>query len=126
MLLVPGTEPCEVSGMMGDIESGSGIPGALAALAARFEEASQRYAQLYGVERDDDWFVLKMQEELGELTQAWIKRTGRGRPSPSTDVQHTRNLEDEAADLLGHVLLFAHRHGLDLSAAIERKWRFVP
>jgi hypothetical protein len=26
--------------------------------------------------------------------------------------------------VLGHVLLFAEANGLDLSAAIERKWRF--
>lgn len=37
-----------------------------------------------------------------------------------------RDLADETADLLGHVLLLAHRNGLDLENAIERKWRFKP
>jgi NTP pyrophosphatase (non-canonical NTP hydrolase) len=102
-------------------------PNTLRELAARFETASQRYAALYGVERDEDWFLLKLQEELGELTQAWIKRTARGRPDPTANAEtHQRKLEDETADLFGHVLLFAHRHELDLNAAIERKWRFKP
>lgn len=102
---------------------------ALVTLAASFEAASQRYATLYGIERDDDWFVLKMQEELGELTQAWIKHTARGRRSASNALvpeDSARSLADETADLLGHVLLFAHRHALDLNAAIARKWPFMP
>jgi NTP pyrophosphatase (non-canonical NTP hydrolase) len=28
--------------------------------------------------------------------------------------------------VLGHVLLFAHNNGIDLAAAIERKWKFRP
>jgi NTP pyrophosphatase (non-canonical NTP hydrolase) len=95
-------------------------------LAQRFEQASQSYATLHGFQRDEDWIILKMQEELGELTQTWIRHTARGRaPAPSSE-ETMRSLEDETADLFGHVLLFAHRHGLDLGAAIARKWRFVP
>jgi NTP pyrophosphatase (non-canonical NTP hydrolase) len=37
---------------------------------------------------------------------------------------HNKALEDEVADLLGHVLLLAHRYDLDLEAAVQRKWRF--
>tara|TARA_R100000687_G_C6320998_1_gene104999 strand:- start:88 stop:228 length:141 start_codon:yes stop_codon:yes gene_type:complete len=37
-----------------------------------------------------------------------------------------QHLADETADLLGHVLLFAHQNKIDLTAAIERKWRFSP
>jgi NTP pyrophosphatase (non-canonical NTP hydrolase) len=28
--------------------------------------------------------------------------------------------------MLGHILLFARAHGIDLAAAVERKWRFRP
>lgn len=98
----------------------------LRALAARFEVASQRYADSNGFERDPDWFVLKLQEEVGELIQAWIRRTGRGRQSETQASEHALRLADETADVLGHVLLFAHQHDLDLAAAIERKWRFDP
>lgn len=94
-------------------------------LAARFEQASRSYAELHGIEREPDWFLLKMQEELGELTQAWLRHTGRSRQKPSADPA-PRDLADEAADLLGHVLLLAHRLDLDLGSAIQRKWRFDP
>jgi NTP pyrophosphatase (non-canonical NTP hydrolase) len=111
---------------MTDAGDGPRKTGALEALAARFEAASNAYAQAHGIERDPDWFVLKMQEELGELTQAWTLVTGRGRRRGRTLEDLQTALADEAADLLGHVLLFAHRQGLDLSAAVARKWRFQP
>jgi NTP pyrophosphatase (non-canonical NTP hydrolase) len=95
-------------------------------LAARFEAASQHYAVANGIARNDEWFLLKLQEELGELTQVWMKWTGRGRAKGRTPEELRGAVEDEAADVLGHILLLAHRHGLDLDAAIRRKWYFDP
>lgn len=90
----------------------------------RFEAASLDYARAFGIERDQDWFILKLQEELGELTQAWNRYSGRGRVGNVEDDSLHKSLEDEAADVLGHVLLLAHRYNLDLEAAVQRKWRF--
>ena len=98
----------------------------LSDLMLQFETASATYAAKNALDRDDDWFVLKLQEEMGELTQIWNKTTGRGRRKGMSDEQLAMALADETADVLGHVLLFAHRNGLDLAAAIERKWRFRP
>ncbi|NTG49419.1 pyrophosphatase [Agrobacterium rhizogenes] len=98
----------------------------LSGLIQQFEKASATYAAANGVERDDDWFMLKLQEEVGELTQIWNKKTGRGRRKGMTDEELATALADETADVLGHILLFAHRNGLDLAAAVERKWRFRP
>jgi NTP pyrophosphatase (non-canonical NTP hydrolase) len=58
-------------------------------LADQFEEASLGYVEANEIERDADWFVLKMQEELGELTQVWNKLTGRGRrrDRPESDLR---------------------------------------
>ena len=104
--------------------TGAGL--ALGDLALRFEQTSQDYAKANDIRRDADWFVLKLQEEVGELTQAWIKSTGRGRLRGQTEAELKQALADEAADVLGHILLFAHAEGIDLDAAIERKWRFRP
>jgi len=41
----------------------------LSELIQQFETASATYAADNGLERDDDWFVLKLQEEMGELAQ---------------------------------------------------------
>ncbi|MEZ2222248.1 pyrophosphatase [Rhizobium sp. RCC_161_2] len=98
----------------------------LSGLIQQFEKASANYATANGVERDDDWFVLKLQEEMGELTQIWNRTTGRGRRKGMTDEELATALADETADVLGHILLFAHRNGLDLAAAVERKWQFRP
>jgi NTP pyrophosphatase (non-canonical NTP hydrolase) len=99
---------------------------ALAALTAQFEAASQAYAADNGITRDPDWFVLKLQEELGELTQAWMKLTARGRPRGASEADLRTALADETADLLGHILLFANAQGVDIDAAIGRKWMFKP
>ena len=95
-------------------------------LGEKFERASRDYAEANGLERDPDWFLLKLQEEMGELTQAWNRLTGRGRAKGRSAYDMSRDLADETADLLGHILLFAHNNRLDLEAAIERKWLFRP
>ena len=76
-------------------------------LADRFEQASRTYASSNGIARDEDWFVLKLQEELGELTQVWMKLTARGRRRGLDDTALREELANETADLLGHILLFA-------------------
>jgi NTP pyrophosphatase (non-canonical NTP hydrolase) len=93
-------------------------------LQRQFEAASARYAAANGLERDADWFVLKLHEEVGELTQVWNKLSGRGRRHGRSEDELRESLADEAADVLGHILLFAETNGLDLAAAVERKWRF--
>lgn len=95
-------------------------------LAGQFEAASAGYAETHAIERDSDWFLLKLQEEMGELTQAWNRSTGRGRTKGRSREELSRDLADETADLLGHVLLFARKNQIDLAAAIERKWLFRP
>ena len=109
-----------------DVGNIEGTISMLKDLMEQFETASALYATHNGMERDDDWFVLKLQEEMGELIQIWNRVTGRGRRKGMSDADLATALADETADVLGHILLFAHRNGLDLNAAIERKWRFRP
>jgi hypothetical protein len=51
----------------------------LVRLADNAEEISEGYARRYGITRDPAWFLLKLQEEVGELTQAFLMRTGQAR-----------------------------------------------
>ena len=95
-------------------------------LMQQFELASEKYARANDNERDPDWFLLKLQEEVGEVTQAWNRLSGRGRSKGKTQEEMRQDLSDETADLLGHVLLLAHNSGLDLEASIKRKWLFEP
>ncbi|HBF29264.1 pyrophosphatase [Rhizobium sp.] len=98
----------------------------LKTLAEKFEVASSKYAKANDIERDADWFLLKLAEEAGEMLQVANGLSGRSRSKGMSEEEIRLLLADETADLLGHVLLFARHHGLDLNAAIERKWRFVP
>jgi len=95
-------------------------------LANRFEQASARYAEMNGILRDSDWFLLKLAEEAGEVLQAANRVSGRSRAKGMSEIELKSVLADETADLLGHVLLFARHHGIPLEEAIQRKWRFTP
>lgn len=92
----------------------------LAGLADDAERISDIYAARCHVARDGDWHLLKLQEELGELVQAHLKLDGRARLKSGEDWRANR--EDEAADLLCQLLLYCRAHGIDLEAAIQRKW----
>ncbi len=52
-------------------------------LIEEVEKVSQGYADRLGITRDPDWFVLKLQEELGELVQSYLMMSGRARKNPS-------------------------------------------
>jgi NTP pyrophosphatase (non-canonical NTP hydrolase) len=91
-------------------------------LTGRLEKLSVRYGERLGFERDPDWFLLKLQEEVGELTQAYLQHTGRARANGLTPDQIRDNLDLEFADVFCQLLLFARQHDVDLLTAIERKW----
>ena len=91
-------------------------------LTALVSEVSDTYASRNDIIRDHDWYVLKLQEELGELTAEYLKTTGRGRLKGASAETTRLALEDEAADVLATLLLFAAENQIDLEAALERKW----
>ena len=78
---------------------------------------SDIYAAEHNIDRDRDWALLKLQEELGELTAEHLRLTGRARGAPDALA-----LGDEAADVLGMLLIYCARAGVDLDQAMQRKW----
>ena len=94
----------------------------LAELTELVAQVSDIYAARCDIARDDDWSALKLQEEAGEVIAAFLKLTGRGRVGESTPEQRRVALEDEIADLMAQLLLFARHKGVDVEAAIDRKW----
>ena len=89
----------------------------LKTLTADVLRISDIYAAEHGIDRDRDWALLKLQEELGELTAEHLRLSGRARGTPNTQA-----LGDEAADVLGMLLIYCERAGIDLEAAMQRKW----
>lgn len=88
----------------------------------RIGEVGEIYARRHNIPRSSDWCLLKLTEELGELTAEHLRMDGRARPSPDGSVGARAALENEAADLFGQFVLYLRAHDIDIEAAIERKW----
>ena len=91
----------------------------LDAFIDRLKAISDRYGRVYGVDRGGDWHLLKLQEEMGELTQAYLAKTARSRRDPA---EARTGMAHEMADVLCMLLLMARDQGIDLNAAITEKW----
>jgi len=89
----------------------------LKALQADVLRISDIYAREHGIDRSGDWAILKLQEELGELTAEHLRMTGRARGAADAG-----KLGDEAADVLGMLLIYCDQAGIDLEQAMQRKW----
>jgi len=89
----------------------------LKALQADVLRISDIYAREHGIDRSGDWAILKLQEELGELTAEHLRMSGRARGAADAG-----KLGDEAADVLGMLLIYCDQAGIDLEQAMQRKW----
>lgn len=94
----------------------------LRATAQQIDAISRRYADIYGFERSTDWLVLKLQEEVGELVQAYLAKTGRHRHSGERPEELERRFSMELADALGMILALAAATGVDIEQAVDDKW----
>lgn len=92
------------------------------ALTQAVGRVSDTYASRCEIDRDRDWAALKLAEETGELVAAWLKTTGRGRREGIDQEALRQGVEDEAADVLAMLLIFARDNGIDLVSALDRKW----
>ena len=89
----------------------------LKALQADVLRISDIYAREHSIDRSCDWALLKVQEELGELTAEHLRMSGRARGTADAG-----KLGEEAADVLGMLLIYCDQAGIDLEAAMRRKW----
>lgn len=94
----------------------------LSELSEKVAAVSDIYAGRFDIRRDDDWYLLKLQEELGELTAEVLRASGRARRRDETLGAQRLALENEAADLFAMLLLFCRHQEIDIAAALDRKW----
>ncbi len=88
----------------------------------KLKEVIDIYSEKFKIKKGDDWYVLKIQEELGELTSAYLKLTSRARRGDSTDEELAKNLNDEIADVIAMTLLFAQSRNIDVEQVLKNKW----
>lgn len=86
------------------------------------EKVISAYTKRYKICPTTDWYMLKLNEELGELTQSYLKMTGQARTGKLNDEMLREAFEDELADVIGMALLLARTQGVDLDQAFDRKW----
>ena len=91
-------------------------------LSEKIEKISADYSKRFAFERDADWFVLKLQEELGELIQSYLMMKGEARQKGKSKEEIREEFENEVADVLAHTLLLANHFQVDLDNVFEKKW----
>lgn len=91
-------------------------------LTAQVEKVSQQYTSHFEIKRDSDWFILKLQEELGELTQTYLMWSKKARNKGKSETEMKADFANELADVFAHVLLLATHHDIDLEQAVKDKW----
>jgi NTP pyrophosphatase (non-canonical NTP hydrolase) len=94
----------------------------IAELTEQVEGISHGYAERFGIDRTPEWFLLKLHEELGELTQCFLRASGQGRTGQRTAEELDADLRHEVADVFCHVLLLARHYGIDLDREVADKW----
>ena len=83
---------------------------------------SAAYAKKFGITRDSNWYVLKLQEEMGELIQSYLMLTRQARQKGKTEREVREDFEREMADVFCHILLLADHYGVDLEKEVRNKW----
>jgi NTP pyrophosphatase (non-canonical NTP hydrolase) len=91
-------------------------------LTEEVEKVSLIYTDKFGITRDTDWFILKLQEELGELIQSYLMMIGQARKKEKSQDELVQDFKKEVADVFSHVLLLAKHHDIDLEAEVKDKW----
>lgn len=92
------------------------------ALSEEIEKVSLIYTKKFDIKRDNNWFILKIQEELGELIQSYLKLHGKARIKGKTENELKKDFAKEVADVFCHVLLLARHNNIDLEKEINKKW----
>lgn len=91
-------------------------------ITGKLSQVIEVYAKKFSIRCDDDWLLMKLQEELGELTSAYLKLTQRARRGDATAESLEKNFREEVADVLAITLLFAKARGIDPEKALQEKW----
>jgi NTP pyrophosphatase (non-canonical NTP hydrolase) len=86
------------------------------------EKVSQTYAKKFNIKRDKHWYILKLQEEMGELIQSYLMMVGKSRKKGKSKEELQDDFRKEIADVFCHVLLVAHSNKVDLKKEVDEKW----
>jgi len=88
--------------------------------AAYCEAGWNAYAKAHGIERDDVFYLLKLQEELGELTRRFLELR---KQESAVDTTKLRDkFAGDCASIVGNALILARHFGVDLESQLRAKF----
>ena len=81
------------------------------------------YLGRHGIKMDDDYVMLKIGEELGELIQAYLIHKKRCRKvKVVSPAESKKELAKELSDVFCLALVIAEQLDIDLEEAVTKKW----
>lgn len=91
-------------------------------VALHCKKAWSQYAKKFQIHRDDEFYLFKMQEELGELTRSFLELRGSEKKSKITEDDLKKKFASDVASLVGNALILALHFDVDLEANIKDKF----
>lgn len=92
-------------------------------LIEKIEIVSKDYIKKFGINNNKDFLILKLQEELWELTQSYLLMTNRHRnKNELTSSEIKKDFESEVADVFWHLLLLIKHFDIDIEKTVDEKW----
>ena len=86
-------------------------------------ENAINYGKKFNVQIDQDFALLKLYEEIGELAQAVLIHRKKSRPEKHMPEELSKKeLGKELADVVGMAIVNARLLDIDLEEAINEKW----
>ena len=84
---------------------------------------SEDYGKECNLKVDADFALLKLYEEVGELTQSILIQRKKCRPEKYlSDEESKKEIAKELADVAGTVMVISNLMDIDLEEAINKKW----
>jgi NTP pyrophosphatase (non-canonical NTP hydrolase) len=90
--------------------------------ALHCDKAWGQYAEKFKIRRYDEFYLLKMQEELGELSRAFLELRGSEKQRKISSDELKKKFAADIAVLVGNALILAHHFDVDLEATIKEKF----
>jgi len=92
-------------------------------LQKKVVENAINYGKKYNMQIDEDFALLKLYEEVGELAQAVLIHRKKSRPEKHVSEEISKKeIAKELADVVGMAIVNANLLGIDLEDAIDKKW----
>ena len=86
-------------------------------------KVAHKYSKKNKIKIDKDFALLKLYEELGELTQDILIAKKKSRPEKFVSAKKSKeNVANEMADVLGILMINAYLWNINLEKALENKW----